>query len=310
MVSRSGFITTPQRQEKRPSKKQATGRRQMNVPIRAGNAEIRLPVLALPRLGGRGFAFVVVVALGLALFWMMNSPAYSATEDRILVDGLERVDNEMLLAKSGILNQPVFLVSPDEVKDSLTKDVPALDSVEVSVKFNGTVVVEAVERVPVLIWDQEGIPQASWVDIGGRLFPVLGSADNLIHVSANGYPPVPPQLLVASSEDEQEEEVVTSEEIDKDKGREQLLNPVLVPNILMLARSLPKDSQLVYDHERGFGWEDPTYNWMVYFGKQLEQPGLRVKIYEEIAAMFEQKQHKPVLISVEYIHAPYYRMEP
>ena len=261
-------------------------------------------------MGGRGLSILMVMVLGLSLFWMMNSPAYLVTEDTIQVDGLNRVDLELLLTKSGILNEPVFLISPEELTESLPKTVTALDSVEVSVKMNGTVVMNVVERVPVLTWDQEGIPQPSWVDIEGRLFPALGSAENLVYVHANGYPPIPPQLLIASNDEEAEKEDLTSEEIDKDKGREPLLEPELVPNILKLARSLPEESQLIYDRERGFGWEDPEYHWMVYFGKQLDRPELRVKIYEEIAAMFTEKQHKPVLISVEYIHAPYYRMEP
>ena len=71
-----------------------------------------------------------------------------------------------------------------------------------------------------------------------------------------------------------------------------LLDPDLVPNLLILARSVPEGSQLVYDRDRGFGWEDPTYNWMVYFGKQLDQPDLRLKIYQAIAEMFEEKQRQ------------------
>ncbi|MBN2045656.1 MAG: hypothetical protein JW757_11590 [Anaerolineales bacterium] len=309
MVSRTGMVSVAHEQENRRRKAQATGRRRVDLPIRAGNAEIRLPVVTLPRMGGRGFSLVVVLLLSFALFWMINSPAYSATGDRIQVDGLERVDRELILAKSGILNKPVFLISPESLVESLPKAVPALDSAKVSVKMNGAVVIKAMERVPVLIWDQDGLPQPSWVDLEGRLFPAYGTSENLVHVKANGYPPIPRQLLIASSADEEPEEI-NPEDLDKDKGREQLLDPELVSNILTLARSLPPESQLVYDQDHGFGWEDPNYHWMVFFGKQLDQSTLRVKIYEEIAAMFTEKQHKPVLISVEYIHAPYYRMEP
>jgi cell division septal protein FtsQ len=304
------MISTPRQQTTRHKKSQAAGRRRVDVPIRAGNAEIRLPAVALPSVGWRVLSFVMVAVLGFALFWMLTSPAYSATEDRIHVDGINRVDRDILLAKSGILNRPVFLISPAELTESLPKVVTALDSVEVSVKLNGSVRIKAVERVPVLTWDQEGIPQPSWVDIDGRLFPALGSSENLVYVYANDYPPVPPQLLIAQSREVTPEDEEVEEEVDEDRGREPLLDPDLVPNLLMLARSVPEGSKLVFDRDRGFGWEDPTYNWMAYFGKQLDQVDLRVKIYQEIVNMFEEKQHKPVLISVEYIHAPYYRMEP
>jgi hypothetical protein len=152
--------------------------------------------------------------------------------------------------------------------------------------------------------------QPSWVDIQGRLFPAMGSSQNLVYVYANDYPPVPARELVASAEDEVPRDPAEMKETDEDKGRETLLDPALVPNLLLLARSVPEGSQLIYDGERGFGWKDPTYEWMVYFGKQLDRPEMRLKIYQAIADMFENKQNKPAVISVEFIHAPYYRMEP
>ena len=99
-------------------------------------------------------------------------------------------------------------------------------------------------------------------------------------------------------------------ELVEDDGKEQLLAPDLVQNLLVLAASLPEGSTLVYDGTHGFGWEDPTFGWMVYFGKHLDQPELRLKIYQTVAATFLDKQRQPVLISVAYLHAPYYRMEP
>ncbi|MFN2145871.1 MAG: cell division protein FtsQ/DivIB [Anaerolineales bacterium] len=309
MVSRRGMVT-PIQQPATRRKSQDAGRRRVDVPLKAGNAEIRLPAVALPHVGWRALSFLMVIGLGLALFWMMTSPAYSATDERIQVDGINRVDRNILLANSGILNQPVFLISPSDVAEKLPEAITALESVEVSVKMNGTVTIEAVERVPVLTWDQEGMIQPSWVDIQGRLFPAMGSSQNLVYVYANDYPPVPARELVASAEDEVPRDPAEMKETDEDKGRETLLDPALVPNLLLLARSVPEGSQLIYDGERGFGWKDPTYEWMVYFGKQLDRPEMRLKIYQAIADMFENKQNKPAVISVEFIHAPYYRMEP
>jgi hypothetical protein len=89
-----------------------------------------------------------------------------------------------------------------------------------------------------------------------------------------------------------------------------LLEPELVDGIINLAKDLPEGSQLIYDGQHGFGWQDPEFGWMVYFGKELDQTDLRANIYAEIMNMFINKERKPVLISVEYLHAPYYRMEP
>jgi hypothetical protein len=154
------------------------------------------------------------------------------------------------------------------------------------------------------------LEQVSWVDMQGRIFPAIGSSENLVTVLANDAPPIPPSVLTAAEQAAQDAAEEDDSEMVEDDGKEQLLAPDLVQNLLVLAASLPEGSALVYDGTHGFGWEDPTFGWMVYFGKHLDQPELRLKVYQTVAATFLDKQRQPVLISVAYLHAPYYRMEP
>ena len=256
-------------------------------------------------------SFTLLVIFGMMLFWMLNSPMFTVSAERVIVNGIERINLNSLLAKTGILNIPVYLVDPEVLSENLPKMIPALESAEIKVSLNGEIVIDAVERVPVLTWDQATINHVSWVDMEGRIFPALGASDDLVYVLANDAPPPPPRLATAENQlNYYYAEEAAIPYILEDKGKEQLLEPELVQNLLALAHYLPEGSVLVYDGTHGFGWEDPEHGWMVYFGKQLEKPETRVKVYEAVVAMFEERQRKPILISVEYLHAPYYRMEP
>lgn len=313
MVSRSGMISPPVRRTSGGTKQQAASRR---VDVRLGaNTELKLRGVAVPRVGWRMLSLVILAALGMLLFWMLNAPQFTVSAERVTVNGISRIDKDSLLAHTGILNLPIFLVDPGQLTERLPVDVPALESVEVSVTLGGELVIDAVERVPVVAWDQEMplpgmLEQVSWVDMQGRIFPAIGSSENLVKVSANDAPPIPPSVLTAAEQAALDAAEEDETEIFEDEGKEQLLAPDLVQNLLVLAASLPEGSALVYDGTYGFGWEDPTFGWMVYFGKHLDQPELRLKIYQTVAATFLDKQRQPALISVAYLNAPYYRMEP
>lgn len=316
MVSRSGMVVSPAVELKRRNKKQLRNRRRFDVAIGSTGAEIRFPAVAVPRVGWRVLSLLILAGLGFAFYWLWTAPQFSVTTDRVVVKGINRIEEEMLLDKAGILNQPVFLVDPDDLTENLPGKIPALESIDISVGLSGKVVIEAVERIPVIAWDQESISSISWVDVNGMIFPSLGTSEGLVNVKANAAPPTPPvqvseQGLETAGQDLADAEDPGNAENSVNVNTPvQLLEPALVDGILNLSKGLPEGSQLVYDGEHGFGWQDPDFGWMVYFGKELDQTNLRLKIYTEIVNMFENKERKPILISVEYMHAPYYRMEP
>ncbi len=315
MVSRTGMMVSPPEELKRRGKKQLKTRRRYNVSIGSTGAELSFRSVPVPKVGWRVLSFIILVAMGFAFYWLWTSPQFKVTMDRVEANGIERIDKETLLNKAGILNQPVFLVNPTDLKENLPDEVPALQSIDVSVGISGEVVFDAVERVPVLAWDQESISSVSWVDQNGMIFPAIGSSQGLVYVTANAAPPSPSKPVVEVETNAQAGKVdaKASEDAETDvltDASAQLLEPILVKGILDLSQGLPEGSQLVYDGQHGFGWQDPEFGWMVYFGKDLDQTELRLKIYAAIVEMFNQKERKPVLISVEYLHAPYYRMEP
>jgi hypothetical protein len=311
MVSRNGMVTPPSASQPRRRSQQSTSRGRVDLPLGSGAAEITLRGVPLLSISWRAASFGLLAVFVFLFFWLWSSPQYTVSSDRVTVNGLMRVDKSMLLDRAGIINLPVFRIDPAKLAATITEKIPAVAEAQVSVGINGAVVIEVVERIPVLTWEQESLSQVSWVDLDGRIFPALGSSENLVVIKANAAPPIPAKPLVA------EEQSLTEDEDDdsplptpEPALEDQLLRPEMVSGIMTLSQALPEGGTLVYDGSRGFGWEDPQHGWTVYFGKQLDQSELRLTVYQQIVAMFEEKERKPVMISVEYVHAPYFRMEP
>jgi hypothetical protein len=90
--------------------------------------------------------------------------------------------------------------------------------------------------------------------------------------------------------------------------RHQLLTPELVDAILAFHAYVPENLLLLYDADRGLGWKTAG-GWNVYFGMNPTDVQTRIQIYEAIEAELQAQGTTPTLISVEYIHAPYYRTD-
>ena len=52
-----------------------------------------------------------------------------------------------------------------------------------------------------------------------------------------------------------------------------------------------------------------TFGWKIFVGFNLEQINEKWLTYEKIVSEFTSKGIRPTLVSVEYLHAPYYRLD-
>jgi hypothetical protein len=86
------------------------------------------------------------------------------------------------------------------------------------------------------------------------------------------------------------------------------LSPEQVSAILALGAKMPADTLLVYDSEHGLGWNDPQ-GWEVFFGAEDQDMEMKLTVYQALVQQLQNEGIQPALISVEYVHAPYYRME-
>jgi hypothetical protein len=87
-----------------------------------------------------------------------------------------------------------------------------------------------------------------------------------------------------------------------------LLSRQMVQTVQYLAEHAPAEAVLTYDSRHGLGWQDAR-NWVVYFGDS-QDISMKLIVYQAILDHLIAADTLPVLISVEYVHAPYYRLEP
>jgi hypothetical protein len=293
-------------------------RRLYNISLNAQGAEMRLP--ALPRLGlsWRLASLILLAFLGGILYYFWTAPEFQVSEANI--NGLQHItrgDVNKALALSGV---PVFTLDAGEIQSALIESFPEFSQVSVQTDLPNTLVITVTERVPVLIWRQDGA--AKLVDLEGMTFPPRDEAALSAYpvIEASGDPPVLPGSEEILSTDDG-----TPVALDKIlteslvlglplKGEvTPFLSPEIVAALLKVVDEAPNGAQVIYEPVKGFGWLDRR-GWKVFLGDisqgDMAQIDAKLQVYRGILEQVRAAGDKPAIISVEYLHVPYYTLEP
>jgi len=283
-------------------KKQRTPRRRIDVPLKVTGAEVRLPSIPFVQLGWRGISLMMALMMAACLLLMWKAPVFQVST--VEARGLKRMTVRDLNAVIGTFGQSIFSLNPNLLRESLRQAFPEFSKISVRVNLPAKINVVVTERQPVLDWTQDGVE--TWVDAAGISFPPRGLPDAaLVQVEAYGTPPggsagAPADDLPG---------VANGLPIAQTPNNPSLvLSPELVSSILALGAKMPADTLLVYDSEHGLGWNDPL-GWEVFFGPEDQDMDMKLIVYQALVERLQSEGIQPALISVEYVHAPYYRME-
>jgi len=282
--------------------KQKTPRRRFDVPLSVPGAEVRLPSIPLVHLGWKAISLIMAVMMVVSLFMMWKSPVFQVKT--VQAKGLQRLTEGDLNVVLGSVGRSVFSLDPRTLKQNLQQAFPELDEISVRVNLPSSITVVAVEREPVISWTQDG--RESWVDAEGVSFPPRGSPASAL-VRVEGYGSLPEASSVAATDSTQYlppgMPFSATPAIPTFK-----LPPELINAILELGKKMPAETLLVYDSEHGLGWYDPN-GWEVFFGAEDQDMEMKLAVYQALVARLQSEGIQPAMISVEYVHAPYYRME-
>ncbi len=169
---------------KRPSRSARNERNGFDLAFSLGRADVRTPVLTLPRMGPRWVSGILTLLLGFMLYTMWTASTFSVSAAE--VTGNERLTPQDVYNGLGVAGQPIFKAVPALIEKNLRTAYPDLASVKVEVGFPNRVAVQVVERMPLLLWYQDG--KTTWIDANGIAFMPRGSVDGLVQVSASGSP--------------------------------------------------------------------------------------------------------------------------
>jgi cell division protein FtsQ len=278
-----------------------TPKRRIDVPLRIPGAEVRLPSVPFVNLGWRSISLGLAILMSICLFLMWKAPMFQVSS--VEAQGIKRLSTGDLNVVMGTIGKSVFSLNPTLLRDVLSQAFPELSKISVRVGLPASVKVVVTERQPVLSWFQDGVE--SWVDADGVSFPVRGVPDTpLVVVEGYGTPPGP---VSAASSESSTTSVPLPTALDM-QNPSLRLSPELVAAILTLGAKMPPDTALVYDSQRGLGWNDPN-GWEVFFGNEDQDMDMKMAVYQALVERLKSEGIQPALISVEYVHAPYYRME-
>ena len=275
-----------------PLRRQKTPRRRYDLTLSVPGAEVRLPSLPAVRFSWRIASGVLVALMLLTIYAVLFSPVFQV--ELLEVEGLQRLTLDDLSQALGIAGEPVVSLNPMLIRQELLNAFPDLSQVKVFVGLPASVRLVITERQPLVAWSRSG--ETVWVDEEGVVFPQRGEAPpGLVHVEANALP----LLSIPLFEDAADQSFVQDAE---------RINPQLVNVLLAMSKYMPGSAGMVFDDQRGFGWGDER-GWDVYFGPRLTDIDQKLLVYQVIVDRLQAEGIQPALISVEYLHAPYYRME-
>ncbi len=249
-----------------------------------GRADVRAPALTIPQLGTRWLSGLATALLVFLLYTLWTSSTFAVAGAEL--HGNQRLGAAEINAALHMTGEPIFTAVPAKLALQLRTAFPDLAKVSVHAGLPNRLVVNMVERRPVLAWSQGD--STTWIDASGIAFPPRGSVPNLIPVNASG---TPPQLQADDRTPLYDRPFV---------------QPQMVAAMQALFPYLPQGVVMTYDPQYGMGWQDPR-GWSVYFGENTDDIAMKIQVYQAIVATLNQQGIQPSMISVEYADAPFYK---
>lgn len=271
------------RSQTRSTRGSARGQR-YDIAFSLGRTDVRAPSLSIPQLGPRWISAGITAALVFLLFTLWTASTFTVSAAEVL--GAARLTVSEISVATDIVNQPIFMAVPAQIEQNLRTAYPDLSSVHVRVAFPNRIIVDVVERMPMLAWYQNGA--TTWIDAEGMAFPQRGEVSGLVQVNANGTPPA-----VANVDGTLSYEM-------------KFIAPEMVQAMVTLAPYVPSGLPMIYDPQYGMGWQD-TLGWFVYFGQNTTNIPMKIAVYQAMVDQFAQQGIQPTLISVEYLDSPIYK---
>jgi cell division septal protein FtsQ len=116
----------------------------------------------------------------MALAAHRSSPAFRI--ETVQVEGVKRLTQGDINTVLGIIDESIFLVSPQEMEENLLKAFPDLISAQFKISLPAELSVNILEREPVLSLIYKGVEY--WVDSEGVAFTPRGNPGKLIRIEA------------------------------------------------------------------------------------------------------------------------------
>ena len=260
------------------------------------------------KIGWRLLSFVIVILLSYTLITVWQTPKYRVSA--VQLSGLQRIPTEEVLAELSLAGRHILALAPSQIEKDLQKQFPEFSDIEVQIKLPAQVSIHITERQPQIAWQAKDF--LLWIDNEGFLIPARGTADVMLTIQANA---LPAYRLSNSIEESGTYKFIRDKKSYKPNppvlaffAQPKQIDKALLTAILQLNAWMPQEKTLLFQQQRGLGWSD-VRGWDVYVGQKLEKINEKMMMYETIVKELDNQGIKPTMVSVEFLHAPYYRTD-
>ena len=260
------------------------------------------------KIGWRLLSFALLAICSFALLTAWRSPQYKVST--IQIKGVNRLSEEEVLNALDIYGKHIFALEKQSVIEPLSRAFPELKDIRVEFSLPAKVFLTVTERQPMITWQTN--ETQIWIDSEGYLIPANSEAGKMLSIQADA---MPTYRLIVDEEVENMENVIRDKPQLKEVGTNQAfffypkqIDGNLLTAILQLNAWMPDESVLLYQEKRGVGWND-IRGWEVFIGSKLENINDKMVMYETIVRKLEDQDIQPSMVSVEFLHAPYYRLD-
>lgn len=308
-------------------------KKRLSIPLKSPGAEINLPSIPVFPLGWRILSGSVSAVLLAAILFITTSPAFRVSG--VHFAGLTRVNPNDAAMILNLKEIPVYSIYPDDIVAQLIENYPEMKEISIHVNFPSSVTINAQERQPIVAWEFGN--QTFWIDDEGVVFPPRNNLsisqnsenypdtlekseltitdeasfipENILTIRSDTLPPQPPlpaypEKFIKTTDKFISEFVVQ----DQIQNMPKYVDMNIINTAQTLSNYVLPGTKIVYSTSDGLGWSD-SRGWNVYVGTKLENIELKLIEYQAIIDQLERIAMKPVMISVEHIHAPFYRLE-
>lgn len=296
----SGFNYSPPVQQR--------ARKQYYYTVGANGTEIRMPALPSIKLGWRLLSFLLLIAALTGIYFLMNAPFLQI--ETITVNGINRVTTADIENELELIGKSIVLTNPEKAVETLALAFPELYDVEFLVEFPNQITINAIERQPIMAWQTE--QKTYWIDQEGFLIPPRGENPEMLTVFADLDPIIKPKLAELS--ESKENETTDSDKADKNDSKiivalpqwGDQIDPITIQAAYQLQTKIPTGTNIIYDKTHGMGWR-AEQGWEVFIGLTLNDIEYKLKAYDLLINKLNTEGITPTMVSVEYVHAPFYR---
>jgi len=127
-----------------------------------------------------------MIALIITVLLLVNLPAFQI--NAVAVEGIQRIPQGDIAAVLHTTASSVFTLDRGKAIKAISASFPELENVQIHTSLKRGVVVQAVERQPILTWKSGD--QSLWIDQDGIVMPVRGEAANLVTIQSSVTPPL------------------------------------------------------------------------------------------------------------------------